>query len=186
MLETIFLSLAAFVGTNVDDLFIGMLFYSDAKTASDSAQITIGKFLGMGMLTAFSLLGALGLQLFQMQRLSLLGVVPLGLGVLEIIRSIRGSTNDSPPAKAKALWLSLMLITLANGADNIGIYIPLFSGFVPWQMAAAVCVFALMTGLSCMLGRRLSSLAFLRSLLQKYRHVIIPSVYIQLGICILF
>ena len=79
-----------------------------------------------------------------------------------------------------------MLVTIANGADNLGVYIPLFSGFVPWQLLAAVCVFAIMTGLSCLLAAKLSRIAVLARFLKRWRKVIIPVVYILLGLYIIY
>ena len=80
----------------------------------------------------------------------------------------------------------MALITIANGADNIGVYIPLFAGFSLWQMGTALSVFSLMTGLWCLLSIRLSDLPVLQKLLRKYKPVLIPAVYILLGLYILF
>ena len=186
MTETLLISLTAFAGTNIDDLLINTFLFADSKTPSDACSLTAGKYLGMGTLTAISILSALGLQLLKFQYLSLLGVVPILLGIRSIIETLRGTNGDaSPQNRSHTLWIHMMIVTIANGADNLGVYIPLFTGFSAWQMAATVCVFALMTGLSCLLAAKLSRTALLRNFLNRYRSVIVPAVYILLGLYIL-
>ena len=186
-METLFLIVIAFISTNVDDLFINLFFFARHRTKAEARSIAAGKYLGIGALTAISLLGAYGLQMLPDKCLSLLGLIPAGLGVREIIHTLRSqnSENDVPFA-AQTLWLSVALITIANGADNIGVYLPLFAGFTPWQMGAAIIVFALMTGLWCLLSQRLTNLPVLQKLLARYQTFLIPTVYILLGLYILF
>ena len=184
MLETILLSCAAFIGTNIDDLFINTLFFTDAP--SEAHRITLGKYLGMGILTGVSILGACGLRLLAFRWLWLLGLVPVALGLREAYHAFKHSDDDQPTARPHgAIWLSVMLITIANGADNIGVYIPLFTGFAPWQTLTAACVFAIMTGLSCLFAKQLSTLSALQHFLDRHRRFINPVIYILLGLYIL-
>ena len=184
-MKSILLSITAFVSTNMDDLFINMLFFAQHNTKASVRSIVAGKYLGMGALTLISLLGAYGLQMLPGKWLSLLGLFPLALGVREMIR--RSVPEDEmQPNDSRSLCLSMALITIANGADNIGVYLPLFAGFNPWQMGAAIAVFALMTGFWCLLSKRLTGMPVLQKLLAKYKPVLIPVVYILLGFYILF
>jgi len=186
MMETILLSTAAFIGTNIDDLFIGMFFFAKAVSSSEARSVVIGKYAGILLLTTFSMLGASGLQLLSFQWLRLLGLVPVALGVREIIRTLRKlPDNDEPVSSSAALWANVMLVTIANGADNIGVYIPLFASFDLRQMVVALCVFLLMNGLWCMLAKRLTDLPFLKKLLSRYQPVLVPAVYLLLGFYIL-
>ena len=186
-METILLSIIAFISTNIDDLFINMFFFAQHPTKRDAHNITAGKYLGMGTLTAISILGGFGLQMLPEQYLSLLGLIPIALGVKEIIVSLRiQDSSDDTHDVNKILWLSVMIITIANGADNIGVYLPLFASFALWQMMTAIIIFALMTGLWCSLSRRLAHMPVLQKLLTKYKPVLVPLVYILLGFYILF
>ena len=186
MTETILISMTAFAGTNIDDLLINTFLFADTKTSSEARSLTAGKYLGMGFLTGISILSAFGLQLLKFQYLSLLGIIPILLGIRSVIETIRRANNDAAPQNtSRVLWLRMMLLTIANGADNLGVYIPLFTGFTAWQMIAAVCVFAVMTGLSCLLAAKLSRAALLHNFLNRYRSVIVPAVYILLGLDIL-
>lgn len=186
-MQTVLLSAIAFISTNIDDLFINMFFFAQYRTKEAARRIAAGKYLGMGALTAVSLLGAYGLQMLPGKWLALLGLIPIGLGIREILSNLRGQNEaEEPSSAAGTLWLSMALITIANGADNIGVYLPLFAGFSFWQMGIALLVFACMTGIWCFLGKQLTSLPVLQKLLSEYKTILIPLVYILLGLYILF
>ena len=76
-------------------------------------------------------------------------------------------------------------MTIAGGGDNIGVYVPLFAGFDWRQMIVMAIVFACMTAIWCALGKRLAALPMLGEFLRKYKKVIIPVVYISLGVYII-
>ena len=63
--------------------------------------------------------------------------------------------------------------------------IPLFAGFGPWQILLSIGVFGLMIALWCFAGKLLAKLPVLRSVLEKYRYIIVPTVFILLGVYIL-
>ena len=147
MVETFILSITSFVGTNIDDIFINTLFFTEAKTKADNRNIVIGKYLGIGALILLSVLGAFGLQFLPQQYIGYLGFVPIGLGIKEIIVAIKSRKADkadeaeeTAQKSANKVW-NTALITMANGADNIGVYIPLFAGFAVWQILLAIYIF---------------------------------------------
>lgn len=188
MIETLILSITSFVGTNIDDMFINTLFFSEAETKSDNKSIVCGKYLGIGILIILSILGAFGLQFLPQHYIGYLGLVPICLGIKEIIVNIKSKGEDETDDNARKSTnkvINTALITMANGADNIGVYIPLFAGFTAWQITLTVCVFLVLIAVWCFLGKALADLPVLRNLLMKYKAVIVPVVYIVLGIYIL-
>jgi cadmium resistance transport/sequestration family protein len=188
MIETLILSITSFIGTNIDDMFINTLFFSEAENKADRASIVCGKYIGIGILILFSILGAFGLQFLPQHCIGFLGFVPIGMGIKETIGGIRSKGNDADTVrerKSSNRAINTALITAANGADNIGVYIPLFAGFAAWQTALAVGVFLILIAVWCCIGKALAGLPVLRNLLAKYKAVIVPAVYIALGIYIL-
>lgn len=188
MLEILISGILSFVGTNIDDIFIDTFFFAEADTKQKVRGVVIGKYLGIGALVLLSLIGAFGLQLLPQQFIALLGVIPIGLGVKEWISNRKGGedvASASKPPKATTPILNVMIVTIANGADNIGVYIPLFASLSTVQWGAVVCLFAVMIAVWCVLGKKLSDLPFLRRFLQKYKHTVIPLVYIALGVYII-
>lgn len=188
MTETIILSIAAFAGTNIDDMFIDMILFSEAETSAERRGILFGKYLGMGVLVALSVLGSWGVRLIPVRLLSGLGIVPIFLGIKELIENIRINENEYITVNKQKNFrpvLHTVMITIANGADNIGVYVPLFAGFLIWQIGMTIGVFAVLTAVWCFLGQKLADLPILRKFLEKYRSAVVPVVYILLGVYLL-
>ena len=82
------------------------------------------------------------------------------------------------------LLMNVAFVTIANGADNIGVYIPLFTGFSVVQYIIFFLVFAVMTALWCILGYKAASMTLLKNTINKYKKMIVPAVYILLGVYI--
>lgn len=183
MIETLILSITSFIGTNIDDLFIDMLFFAEAKTKAERNGIMLGKYLGIGILTFISILGAFGLQLLPQEYIGYLGLVPICLGIREILRQITRQEEDDGEQSPRSanMVMNVALITIASGADNLGVYIPLFAGFAAWQMVLTVCMFLICIAVWCFLGKTLTDLPVLRDFLMKYKSVMVPAVYIALG-----
>lgn len=175
MPSSIITAVISFIGTNIDDIFILTLFFAECKGLS----VVLGQYLGMSVLVGVSLLGALGLSFIPEEYIHWLGIVPILLGVKAIF------DRDEDESKSGTGVFGIALITIANGADNIGVYIPLFAGYSLPEVLSAVAIFAAMTALWCLLGKKLSDLPMLRAFLQKYKRVIVPVVFIALGVYIL-
>lgn len=190
MLATILTAVTSFISTNIDDIFILMLFFAQVSDAKGKRCVVIAQYLGIGILTAVSLLGSAALQFIPEEYIRFLGVIPIVLGVKEWIEYKKGTETeetDAPRAKDSALQqiLSVALVTVANGADNIGVYIPLFAGYSLEQMLAVIAVFAAMVALWCFLAQKLASLPLPGAGIEKYKHILVPVVFIALGIYIL-
>lgn len=191
MLETVIATIMSFVGTNIDDIFINTIFFTQAETKRDIRSVVVGKYLGIGGLVLLSLIGAFGLQFIPQQYIGFLGLVPIVLGIKEWISYLKSKKapdkqdNGQNTDASKGMLLNVVLITMANGADNIGVYIPLFTGYTLIQMAVVVVIFTVMIALWCLLSKKLSNLPVLRIFLIKYKHILVPIVFIALGIYII-
>lgn len=185
LLQVLLTAALSFAATNLDDIFILMLLFSGARDARHHRRIVLGQFLGMGVLTLGSLLGAAGLGLLPDLYLRLLGLVPFGLGLRAWLRRNKAETEDAVSTATDGAVLSTALLTIANGGDNLGVYLPLFAGYTLWQSGLVVLVFGLMTGLWCLLGSSLARLPKLQALLHRYSGVLVPWVLMLLGLSIL-
>ncbi len=187
MLPIILTTTLSFISTNIDDIFMLMLFFAPCQSLRAKTKVTAGQYLGIGVLTSLSLLGAFGLQLLPQQYIGLLGLLPLALGAKTILGSspdedsqeIEGNITSAPGL------LQVALVTIAGGGDNIGVYIPLFAGFRTAELFCALSVFALCTGLWCLLADRLSHLPVIQTIIRRYKRILIPTVLIGLGLYIL-
>lgn len=187
MIKHIITSLLAFVSTNIDDIFILMLFFSGRKFRE--SQIIIGQYLGIGFLVAVAFVGSYVGNFIDQRYVGILGLFPIYLGIRNIIEGLkkdRHAAEDKTADIKTGSIFAITAVTIANGADNIGVYIPLLTTMTVVEKVALVCVFAIMTYVWCLAGKYLSQHSLIARRLDKYGHVIIPVVLILLGIFILY
>ena len=87
--------------------------------------------------------------------------------------------------KSNRLFVTITVITLAAGGDNIGVYIPYFSTLNPSEIVVMLVVFAIMTAVLCYLSYRLASVKSISETIEKWERWIVPVVFIGLGILIM-
>jgi cadmium resistance transport/sequestration family protein len=172
-----------FIGTDVDDLIVLTVLFLSARAAHRPAwKIWAGQYLGITVLVAVSLLAALGLTLIPDRWVPLLGLVPLGLGVWGLLR--RDDDDDEPPATASGV-LAVAGITIANGADNIAVYTPVFRTSSAAGIVVLLLVFAVLVAVWCAVAAWLGSHRRVIAAVNRYGHWLVPLVFIAIGIVIL-
>lgn len=178
-------AILAFASTNIDDLFILALFFGDRQQRP--RDIVIGQLLGIGTLILISLIGSLIGLLIDIRFIGLLGLIPIYLGVHGFVGLWKHHQHDNPSASmtGKRSIASMAGVTIANGGDNIGIYIPLFATLSSPEKLTTVVVFLLMTLLWCALARYLAKHPLLEKAIDRYGHWVTPLVLFLLGIFIL-
>ena len=186
-------ALIVFVATNIDDIVLVALLFAEPQLRGRS--IVLGQFAGIGVLVLTSVLAGWAAVSVPARWVALLGVLPLGLGLWKGIALLRGradhETDDeglaSPtPARASGVLeiTAVAGVTLANGGDNLSVYIPLFAS-KPASIPVFSLVFAVMTALWCWLGHSMVQHRSLGEKLRRYGRVILPIVLIGLGIEVL-
>lgn len=181
MLQVLAAAAAAFFSTNLDDLFVLMLLFAQAGDRAGRRRIAAGQYLGIGALTAFSMLCALGMGRVPGEYLRLLGLVPILLG----LRAFVTRNRPEEAAVSGVGVLSTAALTVANGGDNLGVYIPLFAGDTAGQLAVTAAVFALLCGLWCLLAAKLAALPQVQAVIRKWKGILVPAVLVLLGLSIL-
>lgn len=184
MAASLLTSIIAYISTNIDDIFVIMILLSQAAKGA-KRKLVAGHFLGVGIITVVSMLGAFGLQNLPVKYVGILGLVPIGLGIKAWLDHKKGADDDNAPEGQAVGLLSMAMITLGNGADNIGVYIPLFTGFSSGERIGAVVVFAVMTALWVFLANRLAEFPKIKAIIEKYKDIAIPVVFIALGVFII-
>jgi cadmium resistance protein CadD (predicted permease) len=186
-MEIIITSVLAFISTNIDDVFLLMLFFGN-KHFKDR-EIVIGQYLGIATLIAASFaLSFIGL-VIDKAYIGLLGFVPIYFGVRGLLhlRAKQVEGNDVvEPINNRNNIFTVAGTTIANGGDNIGIYVPLFATLGRPQQLTMISVFFLMTALWCLIAKYFTKHPIIASAIDKYGHVLTPFVLIFLGIYILY
>jgi cadmium resistance protein CadD (predicted permease) len=178
-IEAVAIGAGAFVSTNIDDILLLAVFFSERGRRIMS--IVLGQFLGIGALVAASVLAALAAVAIPDAWIPLLGLVPCALGVKRLFLADDGD-SDEPPRGMSAL--SVAAVTAANGGDNLGVYIPMFAS-QPDVVPTYVAVFGIGTGVWCALGYWAVSHRTAGAALARYGHRILPWALIAIGLHVL-
>ncbi|MFG2041583.1 cadmium resistance transporter [Dactylosporangium sp. NPDC048998] len=177
-------AVGVFVGTNIDDLIVLTVLFLSARATGKPGpgQIWLGQYAGIGVLVALSAVAALGLTIVPDRWVGLLGLVPFALGVKGLISAIRAHGDDdlSAPTAATGL-LSVAGVTIANGADNISVYTPMFRTIALTSSLITIAVFAAGVALWCLAGSWLGSHKRIIEVVQRYGHWIVPGVFMVIG-----
>ncbi|GAB4086380.1 CadD family cadmium resistance transporter [Myceligenerans cantabricum] len=189
MLSTIAAAAGLFVATNIDDIVVlTVLFAASARSSRLRGwQIVAGQYLGLIALIAVSFLAALGLTIVPDEWVGLLGLIPLAIGVLALVRTLRGQDDDDEAESAlKAVGLlGVAGITIANGGDNIAIYTPVFRTMSTTDALVTIVVFLVLLAGWCLLAKTIGTHEKVTEALEKVEHWLVPVVFIGLGVYIL-
>ena len=190
MLSTIAAAVGLFVATNLDDIVVLTVLFAVAARGTSRLrgwQIVAGQYLGLVTLIAVSFLAALGLAIVPDEWVGLLGLIPLAIGVLALVRTVRGQDDDDEAESAlKAVGLlGVAGITIANGGDNIAIYTPVFRTISTTDAVVTIVVFLVLLALWCLLARAIGTNEKVTEALEKVEHWLVPVVFIGLGVFIL-
>lgn len=173
-----------FAGTDIDDIIVLTVLFLSARASEQPRpwQIWAGQYAGIAALVAVSVIAALGLTIVPDDYVGLLGLVPFALGVRALIKAIRahGTGQDVSPAVATGL-ISVIGVTIANGADNISVYTPVFRTIGAAATITTIAVFAVGIALWCLAGSWLGSHKKVIEIIERYGQWIVPAVFMIIG-----
>jgi cadmium resistance transport/sequestration family protein len=194
LLTTIFTAVLTFTATNVDDIFLLMMFFSQTNHLFRRRHVVAGQYLGFVALMAVSLLGFAGRFIMPREFIGLLGLAPIVIGLRKLFEKERQIAPVDLSAQRTPSRLQVFLhpkthgvaaVTFANGGDNIGIYTPLFASLDPPGLILTATVFLVLVAVWCLLALRLTHQKHVAQVLFRYGHWIVPVVLIGLGIFLL-
>ncbi|MEH1169467.1 cadmium resistance transporter [Micromonospora sp. CPCC 205539] len=173
---------AVFAATNLDDIVILTLFFVTARSTGRprAAQIVAGQYLGIGALALASAVVAAGLLVVPDPWTGLLGLLPIALGV----RALLTRDGDEPPAVV-ATTLGVAGVTIANGADNVAVYVPVFRALGPADSVVFLLVFVLLIAVWCAAAALLGGHAGVIRLVERAGHWLVPAIFVAIGVVIL-
>ncbi|NJL47560.1 MAG: transporter [Leptolyngbyaceae cyanobacterium SM2_5_2] len=180
----------AFLATNLDDFFLLIVMFAQVPNQFSYRQIFWGRYLGFAALVALSLPGFFGGLMLPKAWIGLLGLVPILLGLSQLRPQTDAKAKVQFVNSLKLPLLSTQIatvagLTLANGGDNIGIYVSLFAGQTWAELGLTLLVFALLIPLWYGLALRMVSQPLVQDYLVRVGHRLTPWVLIGLGLFIL-
>lgn len=193
----------AFSATNVDDLFLLMLLFSRQDHALRPWPVVVGQYVGITALVAVSLLSLLGRFGLPEGWLGLLGLFPISLGLSQLAESfdVQAATPTASPSPAASItpppsdparqggWAAIVAVaalTIANGSDNISVYMALLANGDGLRLRVFPLVFTLLTGLRCLLAWWLSQTPALASPLRRFARDGAPLLLMAIGALVLW
>lgn len=193
----------AFIATNIDDIIILLIFFSQVDV-NFRRHIILGQYLGFAAIIIASLPGFFGGLVVQREWIGLLGLLPIAIGIQQLVsrkeeattvQTVSSDFNQSTPTNPVLSFLLSILhpqtykvaaVTVANGGDNISIYIPLFAGHDLTSLGVILSIFFIMVGVWCAIAYFLSRQPTIAEILSRYGKAAVPFVLIGLGLLIMY
>ncbi|MFF3854768.1 cadmium resistance transporter [Micromonospora sp. NPDC002575] len=172
-----------FAATNIDDVVVLTVLFVAARSTGRPrpGQIVAGQYLGIAALVAAAAVGAAGLLVVPDPWTGLLGLLPIALGVRALLAR---SDDDGPPAVVGGLF-GVAGVTMANGADNIAVYVPVFRSLAPADALVSLAVFVALVGLWCAVAAGLGGHPVVVRWVGRVGHWLVPVVFVAIGALIL-
>ena len=123
----------------------------------------------------------------------MLGFLPIAIGVKqwinlyqdeEIIQTVSGVSPLSTSLVSPQTY-QVAAVTVANGGDNIGIYVPLFAGQSLVDLLVTLAVFFVLIGVWCYVAYRLICYPAIARAFTRYGYQFVPFILVGLGLSIL-
>lgn len=177
----IFISIIAFVSSNIDDIMLLTLLYAQSKNRYECKNILIGQYVGIFTLVSISLIISTILVKSTDIPINWLGIVPIALAIKEMMQKETATDHTT----IKITFLQVAMLTIASGTDNIGVYVPIISQQSSKETFIFCIIFALMIPLWSLLGYLIGHIPVVQKTIRKHEHLIIILIYLLLGIWIL-
>jgi len=180
---------AIFAVTSIDDIFLLVGFFSDARY--HGSEVIAGQYAGIGVLIIISAAASMFAVFIPPSYLSLLGVIPILIGSSHLIEKARNRNQDAPPEKNLSVYgghgriTTVALVIMSNGADNISAYVPVFSIYNRMSLMLVLAVIAILTTLWCLLARWIVRQTSLKFPSRTHSSLVMPIMLIALGFFVL-
>ncbi|OUQ56171.1 CadD family cadmium resistance transporter [Lactobacillus gallinarum] len=191
--QTIISAIGVYISTSIDYLIVLIILFAQLSQNKQKWHIYAGQYLGTGLLVGVSLVAAYVVNFVpKAWMVGLLGLIPIYLGIRFAIVGEGEEEEEEETierleqSKANQLFWTVTLLTIASGGDNLGIYIPYFASLDWAQTLVALLVFAIGVIIFCKLSQVLSSIPLISETIEKYTRIIVPLVFIPLGLYIMY
>lgn len=206
LIATIKIGLATAVATTFDDNIYLTAFFSEVNRTFRPQHVVVGEILGFTVLVMISLVGFLMGLVIPSTWTGLLGILPILIGLKNLIDLNKDDSAEDKSANQKinskfrgfdsrkrSLWdvirdpqtYRVSSVTIANGSNNLGIYIPLFATSSIQSLSVIIPICYLIVGCWLCLSYTLTHLPGIALVLSRYASKFFPFVLMWLGFRIL-
>jgi len=191
LITTLLVGVSAFIATNIDDIVILLLLFSQINSNFRYRHIIAGQYLGFTVLVIASLPGLFGGLIIPPNWIGLLGLIPIAMGISSLInqedetQEVAVATAEYQDSNTTSLFnvqtYSVAAITIANGSDNISVYVPLFASSNLGKFLIIIGIFFILIAVWCYLAYKLTYQAKVADIVSRYSSYVLPFVLIILG-----
>jgi cadmium resistance protein CadD (predicted permease) len=208
LIETIKIGLAAAVATTFDDNIYLTGFFSEVNRTFRPKHVVVGELIGFTALISISLVGFLIGLAISSNWIGLLGILPILIGLnnlrLLIVNKDESVENKSANLKQNARFRGfdsrerslldiiqdrqtyrVSAVTISNGGNNLGIYIPLFASSSLQSLAVIVPICYLIVCTWLFMSYHLTRTPGIALVLSRYASKLFPFVLMWLGLRII-
>jgi len=120
----------------------------------------------------------------------LMGFLPIAIGLKKLLDWKKDSSNEAenlPQKQSKGAlqFLTVAAVTVSNGGDNIGVYVPLFANSTPLESIGLIIIFMLMVAVWCGIAFYLVRHSVMKHHIRRVGNFLLSFVLIGLGVYIL-
>ncbi|WP_341527937.1 cadmium resistance transporter [Nostoc sp. UHCC 0302] len=192
LITAISTGVVAFSATNIDDIVILLVFFSQINATFRPRHIVAGQYLGFTILLILSLPGLFGGFILPKNWIGLLGIIPIIIGINSLVNweedsseEVVSGTEQSEISNIASFFspqtYSVAAVTIANGSDNISVYVPLFASSNLGSFLIIIGLFFILIGVWCYVAYKLSHQKAIADLLTRYGNSFVPFILIGLG-----
>jgi cadmium resistance protein CadD (predicted permease) len=163
--------------------------------------IVVGQYLGFTGILVLASIGFFQHTFLPAGWFRYLGILPIFIGVKALWKTFfssddRAEENDdrhlrddlgknNPWQRQLELATTVAAMTVANGSDNIAIYLPLFARLSGYRAILTIAVFYLSVGIWCWLALRLTNYPALSKRIEAGGDRLFPYFVIALGVVLI-
>jgi cadmium resistance protein CadD (predicted permease) len=206
LIATIKIGLAAAIATTFDDNIYLTGFFSEVNRTFRPKNIIVGELLGFTTLISVSLVGFILGLIVDSAWIGLLGILPILIGIRNLLTLNQDesaedrSANLRRNAKVRGFesrrrslldilqdkqTYKVSAVTISNGGNNLGIYIPLFASSTIQQLLVIIPICYLIVSTWLFLSFNLTRQPGIAIILSRYASKFFPFVLMWLGLRII-
>lgn len=179
-----------FAATNIDELVIMALFFSQvAGQPRGITKVVAGQYLGFVAILAVAIAAALGLQLLPEAVIPYFGLLPVFLGLWVGWQAWRergdAHRDDTAARRSEIGVLPVAAVMFANCGDNIAVYVPVFTTAGSAGIVVYTVVFLILLGVWCVAALFVATRPLFADVLARWGDSVLSVVLIGIGVAIL-
>jgi len=180
-----------FTVTNFDDIVVLSLFFAQGAGQHGAARrVVAGQYLAFTLILAVAIAISFGASFLPKDAIAYLGLLPIALGLRDGWKVWKNHQHGDGEEEAAGgpggpTTVKVATVTFANGGDNIGVYVPVFTTVGTTGTIVYSVVFLVLVGVWCAAGRFFATRPAIAKALDRWGHILLPVVLIALGLFIL-